>query len=379
MENFLRSKELWGLVEIGYEEPTYGTVQTEAQRKKLEESRLKDMKVKNFLFQAIDRTILETILEKNTSKQIWESMKRKFEGRARVKRSHLQAPRKEFETLEMKIGEGVSEYFSRVLTVANKMRTYGEQMQDVIIVEKILRSLNENFNYVEQNKHSKLVMMTKQVQEGRGRGANRGRGRGRRQSYNKATIERFKCHKLGHFQYECPSWDKEANYVEQEEEGEERLLMSYVKMKDDQRKNIWFLDSRCSNHMCGDKNEFEHFDETFRQKVTLGNNTKLNVLGKGNVRLKVSGFSYTVREVFFVPELKNNLLTIVQLQEKGLAILIQGGTLKFYHPDKGLIIQTEIAKNRMFVLRAEPLPQNSTCLYTSTCDLATLWHYRYGH
>ena len=131
-----------------YEEPASGSVQTEAQRRKLEELKLKDLKVKNFLFQAIDRTILETILVKKTSKQIWDSMKKKFEGSARVKRSHLQALRREFENLEMKTGEGVSEYFSRVLSVANKMRTYGEQMQDVTMVEKILRLLNEKFNYV---------------------------------------------------------------------------------------------------------------------------------------------------------------------------------------------------------------------------------------
>ncbi|XP_027339777.1 uncharacterized protein LOC113853556 [Abrus precatorius] len=75
-------------------------------------------------------------------------MKRKFEGNARVKRSHLQALQKEFETLEMKVGEGVTKYFSTMLIVANKMKTYGEQMQDVTVVEKILRSLSEKFNYV---------------------------------------------------------------------------------------------------------------------------------------------------------------------------------------------------------------------------------------
>lgn len=32
--------------------------------------------------------------------------------------------------------------------VQEKMRTYGEQMQDVTVVEKILRSLSEKFNYI---------------------------------------------------------------------------------------------------------------------------------------------------------------------------------------------------------------------------------------
>lgn len=55
-------------------------------------------------------------------------MKKKFKGNARVKRAHLQALRREFEILEMKTSEGVTEYFSRVMMVANKMRIYGEDM-----------------------------------------------------------------------------------------------------------------------------------------------------------------------------------------------------------------------------------------------------------
>lgn len=79
---------------------------------------------KNYLFQAIDRTVLDTILKKDTNKDIWDAMKKKFEGNERVKieRSHLQALRREFETLEMRTSEGVTEYFSRVMIVANKMR-----------------------------------------------------------------------------------------------------------------------------------------------------------------------------------------------------------------------------------------------------------------
>lgn len=47
--------------------------------------KIKDLKVKNYLFEAIDKTILETILQKNTSTQIWDLMKKKCEGNARVK------------------------------------------------------------------------------------------------------------------------------------------------------------------------------------------------------------------------------------------------------------------------------------------------------
>lgn len=75
-------------------------------------------------------------------------MKIKYQGSARVKRAHLQRLRRTLETLEMKNGEGVTSYFARVMETANDMRTCGESMDDVKIVEKILRSLTENFNYV---------------------------------------------------------------------------------------------------------------------------------------------------------------------------------------------------------------------------------------
>lgn len=110
--------------------------------------KLKDLKVKNYLFQVNDRTVLDTILKKDTANDIWDAMKKIFEGNARVKRSHLQALCRDFEALEMRSGKGVTKYFSRVMTVANKMRIYGKDMQDVKVVEKILRSLTKKFNYV---------------------------------------------------------------------------------------------------------------------------------------------------------------------------------------------------------------------------------------
>jgi hypothetical protein len=34
------------------------------------------------------------------------------------------------------------------MTIANKMRIYGQQMRDVTIMEKLLRSLTDKFNYI---------------------------------------------------------------------------------------------------------------------------------------------------------------------------------------------------------------------------------------
>ena len=74
--------------------------------------------------------------------------KKKFQGNIRVKRAQQQALRNDFETLHMKEGEIVSDFFSRTLTLANKMHFHGEKKTDVSIIEKILRSLTLKFDYV---------------------------------------------------------------------------------------------------------------------------------------------------------------------------------------------------------------------------------------
>jgi RNase H-fold protein (predicted Holliday junction resolvase) len=237
-------------------------------------------------------------------------MKQKFQGTTRVKRAWLQALQKDFEILHMKAGESMNEYFARTLTIANKMKANGENKGDTAVVEKILRSLTQKFDYVvcsiEESRdidtltidelQSSLLAhkqrMSTHVEEehalqithgdqfrgrSRGCGSSRGRGWGRsRQHFNKNTVECYHCHKLGHFQWECPSKEKEANYAETQEE---MLLIAYVEMNNVGNKDLWFLDSGCSNHMCGKKDYFLDLNDKFRDSVKLGNNASMAVMG----------------------------------------------------------------------------------------------------
>ena len=148
MENFFRSKGLWSTIETGFEESSSSTVLTAEHAQQLEETKKDDHKVKHYVYQSIDRVTFEQILDRRTSKIIWESMKRKFGGNDRVKKSLLQKLRRDFEVLEMKESESVKKYFTRVLAVTNQMRSNGDIMNDSKVVEKILRTLSEKFMHV---------------------------------------------------------------------------------------------------------------------------------------------------------------------------------------------------------------------------------------
>lgn len=219
---------------------------------------------------------------------------------------------------------------------------------------------------------------------GRGCGAFRGRGRGRsRQSFDKSTVECYNCHELGHFQYECPKkeikeYPKKETRANFAETSEEMLLMAYVEEKKTSSDEDWFLDSRCNNHMCG-KELFWDLDEDFRETVKLGNDTNMKVMGKGNAKLWINGNTQVLTGIFYVPDLTNNLLSIGQLQEKRLAILIKNGKCKIFHPDRGIIIETTMSSNRMFIVPAQCQTNKQKCYNTITEDTARVWHRRYGH
>ncbi|XP_058782206.1 uncharacterized protein LOC131656520 [Vicia villosa] len=250
MENFLRSKEMLNLVDEGILAAAIGSASaSEAQRKTVEEAKLKDLKVKNFLFQAIDKEVIETILDKGTSKAIWDSMKRKI---SRVYKGEKGT------TAGIKKGVRVAGHERRREKESNYLSTLSiDELHGSLLVHK------QRMQGYQEEEHVLKVAHDDRSNRGRGRGMFRGgcgRGRGR-QPMNKAVIECFKCHKLGHFQYECLDWEKKANYAELEEE--ELLLMAYADIHQEKKEEIWFLDSGCSNHMTGNKEWFFELEENF--------------------------------------------------------------------------------------------------------------------
>lgn len=231
----------------------------------------------------------------------------------------------------------------------------------------------ENHGY-QQNQHQR-----NQSQE-------RGRGRGGYQakSADKTNVECYRCHKYGHYKSECrsnlPNAHGEAsNFAEKEGEqvGEISLLMACHE-RVSTSKNLWYLDTGCSNHMSGDKSVFSILDESFRDNVKFGNNSTVSVMGKGQVTLLTkSNVAQTMSNVLFVPDLKANLLSIGQLQEKGYEVTIKNGVCRILDDRLGLIAQVAMTANRMFPLYLNHSTQS--CYAASSIDQVQLWHFRYGH
>ncbi|XP_022868003.1 uncharacterized protein LOC111387662 [Olea europaea var. sylvestris] len=73
---------------------------------------------------------------------------------------------------------------------------------------------------------------------------------------------------------------------------------------------MWYLDSACSRHMCGNKALFSTFDDYNSGVVTFGDRGTAPIHGKGTIN--ISGLP-TISNVLYVEGLKSNLLSISQI------------------------------------------------------------------
>ncbi|KAK9147066.1 hypothetical protein Sjap_006969 [Stephania japonica] len=148
MHALLGAQDAWEVVEKGYDESDATVNQTANQIKALKETRMKDKTALYLLFQAMDESGFEKIVGATTSKEAWDTLQKVFKGADRVKQVRLQTLRGELEAMKMKESEGISDYITRVQTMVNQLKRNGEILTDARVVEKILRSLTENFENV---------------------------------------------------------------------------------------------------------------------------------------------------------------------------------------------------------------------------------------
>lgn len=246
MKTLLGSQSLWDIVEKGYREPEEDEHQSVAQIAALEKTQVKEKSALYLLYNAVDESGFEKIANAASSKEAWEILEVVHRGNHRVRQIRLQTLRGEFECLKMEDKERVSEYITRVEKVANQLRRNGEPMPASRIVEKILRSLTDDFEsiacIIEESKDLSLLSVkelarsleaheqrrrkmkdsldqalqaqldlngTRNIQGRRSSGQGRGRGRGDHESgqgrgdrsqgiHPRSKVKCYKCGKHGH-------------------------------------------------------------------------------------------------------------------------------------------------------------------------------------
>jgi hypothetical protein len=103
-------------------------------------------KAMNSILSGLTETEFVKVMHLESAKEMWDKLISSYEGNEKVKDAKLQTYRLQFEQLNMKEDETFGKYFLRVEEQVNAMIGLGEKIEDVSLVQKILRSLPDRFN-----------------------------------------------------------------------------------------------------------------------------------------------------------------------------------------------------------------------------------------
>nr|GEW02679.1 uncharacterized mitochondrial protein AtMg00810-like [Tanacetum cinerariifolium] len=149
-------------------------------------------------------------------------------------------------------------------------------------------------------------------------------------------------------------------------------------------KNKGVIDSRCSRHMTGNMSYLSEFEEINGGYVAFGGNSKgSKISGKGKIRTGKLDFD----DVYFVKELKFNLISVSHMCDKKNSVLFIDSECIVLSPEFKLLDENQVLlrvpreNNINNVDLKNIVPSGDlTCLFAkATLNESDLWHRRLGH
>ena len=138
----------------------------------------------------------------------------------------------------------------------------------------------------------------------------------------------------------------------------------------------WFLDSTCCNHMMDNPHLTSVHTPPILPTITTVDGSAMTVSHVGSI----STPNLSVSDIFYVPKLHLNLLSVGQLTELGLNLFFSSRGCLVQDSRMGQIVGTARKVGRLFELTSLHFPSSSVSAPVIAASASIeLWHSRLGH
>ncbi|KAI3742955.1 hypothetical protein L1987_60654 [Smallanthus sonchifolius] len=130
--------------------------------------------------------------------------------------------------------------------------------------------------------------------------------------------------------------------------------------------------------MTGRKDLFADLDEKVTGQVRFGDGSKVQIKGKGTILFECkNGEQQIVTDVYFIPDLNSNIISLGQMTEAGYKVNMVQNYLWLRDEYDCLIMRVQRSYNRLYKIMLKT--SQPVCLMGKLDDSAWLWHARMGH
>ncbi|WCJ34769.1 hypothetical protein M5689_016057 [Euphorbia peplus] len=296
------------------------------------------------------RALGETVEEAYVVKKILRSVPAKF--------LQIASAIEQFGNLEtMSVEEIVGSLKAHEERLRGQTETNGGQLQLLLTEEEWSRR---------EGSEGKLLLTRDEWLKRSNRGGTGGnsdyRSKDGRVVRDRSKVKCFNCQNYGHFAAECrkPKRDREykaevnlaqikddepALLVAEYESGADGQIMLYTAgnvekstgMSKENEVNTWYLDNGASNHMTGHREKFKELDEGITGQVKFGDGSLVHIKGKGLISMVCkNGEERELKEVYYIPTLRSNIISLGQLSEEGNKVVLDGDLLWVYDESVGI-------------------------------------------
>jgi hypothetical protein len=123
--------------------------------------------------------------------------------------------------------------------------------------------------------------------------------------------------------------------------------------------NGWCLDTSATHHMTDRREFFTELDSDVQGSAKFGDASGMEIKGVGSVIFTAeSGEHRLLNEVYYIPALRNSIISLGQLDESGSHVEIKNRVMRIWDRHRRLLAKVTRGTNRLYVLNvqvAQPL------------------------
>ena len=369
----------------------------------------KDAKVFAYLINSLAPEIFESVQDSTSSYELWSSLEKIYAAKTIQNSVHLF---QELTLMKMHDGTKMSEHIAKFKSLVTRIKSTGTTIDTQFQVTMLLNSLPTEYDHLvvainasmgEEDLEWNLVVSKLQQEElrlqassiissseaglfanARGGAGYAGKWQEKRgpEGTNPNLRKKgpcFKCGKMGHIRREC--------------RGTQRVNLSQIK-KDDKHGDVfafalytenindithWYLDSGASCHLCCNKSLLRNY-KSLKKKVDvhLADNHIVPAVGVGTIEFTVDGKSILLKNIYHVPALSTNLLSISSLAKLDYKVTFVKDNC-FSNSRKNEAITSGKRVNGLYRLNLEAESKRAMYTRSGYQQDTKSWHERYGH